>query len=52
MGDCGCDFDTVNKANHQYFYPLLKNLVKRTFFQFFKVGAVSSLFMYDPKHFF
>lgn len=37
MGDCGCDFQTVNQANHQYFYPLLQELIKKTFFQYFKV---------------
>ncbi|KAM3577776.1 hypothetical protein VYU27_000319 [Nannochloropsis oceanica] len=38
VGDCGCEFDTVNKATRQYFFPLLGDLAQRTFFRYFKVN--------------
>lgn len=38
VGDCGCEFDTVNDANRQHFFPLLTDLVQRTFFRYFKVN--------------
>lgn len=37
VGDCGCEFDTVNQANQQHFMPLLRELAQRTFFRYFKV---------------
>ena len=38
VGDCGCEFDTVNQANQEHFQPLLRELVQRTFFRYFKVN--------------
>ena len=38
VGDCGCDFDTVNEATQQHFFPLLTDVVQRTFFRYFKVN--------------
>ena len=37
VGDCGCDFQTVNRANQIHFYPTMKKLVRSTFFRYFKV---------------
>jgi preprotein translocase subunit SecG len=38
VGDCGCDFDTVNQATILHFFPLLTDLAQRTFFRYFKVN--------------
>lgn len=38
VGDCGCEFDTVNHANQEHFMPLLRELAQRTFFRYFKVN--------------
>mmetsp|Transcript_54406 Transcript_54406/g.107996 ORF Transcript_54406/g.107996 Transcript_54406/m.107996 type:complete len:604 (+) Transcript_54406:214-2025(+) len=38
VGDCSCDFETVDAATHDYFHPLLEKLQQTTFFRYFKVG--------------
>jgi hypothetical protein len=44
--DCGCDFRTVNLANQHFFYPVLQDLVSRSFFRYFKVRSRSE----DGRH--
>ena len=38
VGDCACDFETVDDATHAYFHPLLKEIQRTTFFKYFQVS--------------
>jgi len=38
VGDCACDFETVDAATHSYFHPLLTKLQRTAFFRYFKVN--------------
>ncbi|KDP38682.1 hypothetical protein JCGZ_04035 [Jatropha curcas] len=37
VDDCCCDYETVNRLNEEILYPSLQDLVKTTFFRYFKV---------------
>ncbi|KAJ8599670.1 hypothetical protein CTAYLR_005423 [Chrysophaeum taylorii] len=37
VGDCGCEFEDVDSATHEFFGPILRNLTQRKFFQYFQV---------------
>lgn len=50
VGDCGCDFQTVNRANQIHFYPTMKKLVRSTFFRYFKVNLNKECPFWDGDH--
>ncbi|KAJ1698327.1 hypothetical protein LUZ63_006839 [Rhynchospora breviuscula] len=37
MDDYGCDYETVNRLNEEVLHPILHELVKTSFFRYFKV---------------
>eukprot|EP00639_Heterosigma_akashiwo_P035899 CAMPEP_0194725490 /NCGR_PEP_ID=MMETSP0296-20130528/27094_1 /TAXON_ID=39354 /ORGANISM="Heterosigma akashiwo, Strain CCMP2393" /LENGTH=335 /DNA_ID=CAMNT_0039629999 /DNA_START=64 /DNA_END=1068 /DNA_ORIENTATION=- len=38
VGDCYCDYNSVNKATEKFFVPVLEDLVTTPFFRYFKVN--------------
>mmetsp|Transcript_56901 Transcript_56901/g.128941 ORF Transcript_56901/g.128941 Transcript_56901/m.128941 type:complete len:567 (+) Transcript_56901:89-1789(+) len=37
VGDCSCEFETVDTATYEYFHPILDQLRQTPFFRYFKV---------------
>ena len=41
VGDCSCEFDSVNRAASDFFLPILHNLTATTYFKYFAVDMHS-----------
>jgi len=50
VSECACDFETVDAATHDYFYPLLTKLQNTSFFRFFKVHLDDACPFWDDSH--
>ena len=50
VGDCSCEFDSVNRAASDFFLPILRNLTETTYFKYFAVDMHSPCpFWFDSK---